>query len=183
MVRCWRGECAVRRDEEALAIPFHLLVLGYGNPGRCDDGLGPALVARLEDHPRLSQATLESNYQLVVEDAAEVARHDVVVFVDASVNGPEPFEWREVRPGTMVGPGTHVLPPEAVLTIAREVFGARPRAYVLAIRGYRFEDFGEGLSERAQANLDAAVEFLDSWVAEALVAARSPAEPSIEETR
>ena len=47
-----------------------------------------------------------------------------------------------------------------MLALARRCFDARTAGYVLAIRGYAFDDFGEGLSPRAQANLLAAVEFL-----------------------
>jgi len=50
----------------------HILVYGYGNPGRGDDGLGPALVEALE----LLGATgldCESDYQLAIEDAACLA--------------------------------------------------------------------------------------------------------------
>ena len=79
------------------ASPATVLVIGYGNPGRLDDGLGPALaeaLAALE----LPGVTVEANYQLTVEDAAAVAEHDVVVFADASVNGPEPYSFQPVEP-------------------------------------------------------------------------------------
>ena len=50
--------------------------------------------------------------------------------------------------------------PGAVMALARELFGATAEARVLGIRGYAFDDFGEGLSDRARANLAAAVDFL-----------------------
>ena len=46
-----------------------ILVIGYGNPGRCDDGLGPALVARLESL-RIPGLSVEVDYQLSIEHAA-----------------------------------------------------------------------------------------------------------------
>ena len=55
----------------------HILVYGYGNPGRGDDGLGPAFVEALE----LLGATdldCESDYQLAIEDAASLAKYDVL---------------------------------------------------------------------------------------------------------
>jgi len=66
-----------------------VLVIGYGNPGRRDDGLGPALAERLQEL-RLPGVDVDADYQLTVEDAAAAAEHDVVVFADAAQAGPEP---------------------------------------------------------------------------------------------
>jgi len=67
-----------------------VLVIGYGNPGRLDDGLGPAFADAIAGEP-LSGVTVDSNYELTVEDSDAVSRHKVTIFVDASVNGREPF--------------------------------------------------------------------------------------------
>jgi hydrogenase maturation protease len=137
-----------------------VLVIGYGNPGRLDDGLGPALAERLAAGDDLPGVTVDAEYQLAVEDAAAVAEHDVVVFADAAVEGPEPFSFRPLEPRPEMSFTTHVLRPEALLAVAREHFQARTRAFMLGIRGHEFDEFGETLSERARANLDAAHEFL-----------------------
>jgi hydrogenase maturation protease len=142
-----------------------VLVLGYGNPGRRDDGLGAALAERLAAL-RLPEVTVEAGYQLAVEDAAEAARHECVVFADAALRGRAPFKLRRVRPGGTAGFSSHCLGPEAVLALARDLFGAAPRAYLLAIRGYVFGAFGESLSPRARRNLEAAFEFLRTWLAD-----------------
>ncbi|MBM4370880.1 MAG: hydrogenase maturation protease [Deltaproteobacteria bacterium] len=136
-----------------------VLVIGYGNPGRQDDGLGPALAAALEELG-LEGVTVDSDYQLTVEDAALVARHDAVVFADAHVSCTAPFEVRRLHPGATDSFSTHHVSPEAVLALARELFGGEPRAFALGIRGYEFDGFGEVLSEAAQANLERALEFL-----------------------
>ena len=52
------------------------------------------------------------------------------------------------------------VPKGEVLGLAGHLFGRHPAAYALAIRGYAFDEFGEGLSPRASANLDAAVAFM-----------------------
>jgi hydrogenase maturation protease len=134
-----------------------VLVLAYGNPGRRDDGLGPALAAAL-DELHLPDVRIDVDYQLTVEDAAAVAAHDVVVFVDADGCGPEPFSWRRIEPGASASFSSHSVSPQGVLGLARELFGAAPRAYLLGIRGYEFNEFGEGLSAPAQRNLAAALE-------------------------
>lgn len=136
-----------------------VLVIGYGNPGRCDDGLGPALAEALE-RLRIPGVTVESDYQLTVEDAAAAAAHRFVVFADAAVEGREPFFFRTVHPAGQISFSTHSLEPEAVIALARELFRADTRGYALGIRGYRFNEFGEALSEKAQENLAAALRFI-----------------------
>jgi len=133
------------------------LLIGYGNPGRLDDGLGPALAAEIEKLA-ISGVTVESNYQLTVEDAAAVAECDVVIFADASVDGAEPFFIAPVEPRTEVSFSSHSVAPAAVLGLARDLFGRRPAAYAVGVRGYEFDEFGERLSPKARQNLRAAVE-------------------------
>jgi len=141
-------------------VAERVLVLGYGNPGRLDDGLGPALAAALEKD-NLPGVTVDSDYQLTVEDADSAARHDVVIFADAALAGSEPFYFQRVQPRQEeLGFSSHSLEPAGVLTLARKLFNARPQGFALGIRGYRFNEFGEELSPRAQANLEAALEFV-----------------------
>lgn len=142
-----------------------VLVLGYGNPGRCDDGLGPALADRLR-RERIPGVRVESCYQLSVEDAATAADHQVVIFADASVRGDAPFEIRPLEPCTDTAQFTsHALGPAGVLGLARELFGADTAGWALAIRGARFDDFDEELSSEARTNLEAAVVFLERALA------------------
>jgi hydrogenase maturation protease len=137
-----------------------LLLLGYGNPGRRDDGLGPALVDAAASLGR-DDLTVDADYQLTVEDAAQVAAHPYVLFVDAALEGPEPFSLRRIEPADKkAGFSTHSLDPRSVLALARDLFDARPEAYLLGIRGYAFDAFGEGLTPKAKRNLEAALEFL-----------------------
>lgn len=137
-----------------------VLVIGYGNPGRLDDGLGPALAAALEKR-NLPGVTVEADYQLTVEDAAALAEHDVVVFADADAAGPEPYSFRRVDPGkTGLSFTSHSIAPAAVLALAHTLFAAKTEGYVLGIRGYEFDQFGESLSPRARANLEAATKFI-----------------------
>ena len=136
-----------------------VLVIGYGNPGRLDDGLGPAAAERVEA-ARLDGVDVDADYQLTVEDAAAVAAHKVVVFADAAETGPEPFSFQAVEPADELGFSSHSCQPPAVMALAGELFHAKTKGYILGIRGYEFHEFGEALSGRARANLAAATEFL-----------------------
>ena len=141
------------------------LLIGYGNPGRLDDGLGPALAEEV-GKLGLAQLTVESDYQLTVEDAAQIAEYDLVVFADASVSGPEPYGFSKVDSDQEAHASfsTHSVSAEAVLALAESLFGRRPEAYMLSIRGYEYNEFGERLSDRARANLAAAVQFLREFL-------------------
>ena len=138
-----------------------VLVFGYGNPGRLDDGLGAALADAIEEL-RIPGVDVDADYQLTVEDAAEVARHRVVVFADAAVDGPEPFSFEPVEPKGELGFTSHGLDAPAVMAFAIELFAAETKGYMLGIRGYEFNEFGEALSAAARENLAAAAAFLET---------------------
>ena len=141
--------------------PRRVLLIGYGNPGRLDDGLGPALATEVEQLD-LPGVTVDSDYQLTVEDAAAIAQHDAVIFADAAVSGPEPFYFERVEPKPALSFSSHSVEPPAVLALAEELFGSSAPGYCLGIRGYEFNEYQERLSERARANLAAAAEFIES---------------------
>jgi len=140
------------------------LILGWGNPGRADDGLGPEFVRAIEALG-LPGVVVDSDYQLQVEDAAQVARFRRVLFVDADRAGAEPFRLgRLFAEERSLSFSTHSVSPAAVLALVRDLFHSRPEAWILGIRGYEFDEFREQLSAGARSNLDQAVEYLKSAV-------------------
>jgi hydrogenase maturation protease len=143
-----------------------VLVLGYGNPGRQDDGLGPAAAGALGrlgwDH-----VTTVDDYQLNIEDALDVAAHDIVWFVDASRTGDAPFSVAAVVPSPAMEFTSHVLRPASLLAIAQRYCNRAPPAFLLGIRGYEFA-FIETLTTGAQENLRAAMAMLTSHIGSAL---------------
>ncbi|MFH1465143.1 MAG: hydrogenase maturation protease [Pseudomonadota bacterium] len=142
---------------------MRVLLLAWGNPAREDDGLGPALAAAVERWG-LAGLTISSDYQLQVEDAADVAEHDLVVFVDAATEGAEPFAFTRVQPRAQASFSSHSLRPEALLGLASSCFQRAVPGWLLAIRGYSFAPFVEAPTPAAQANLTAALDFLRGWL-------------------
>jgi len=138
-----------------------ILLYGYGNPGRGDDGLGPALAAAVEELG-LPGIDVDANYQLTVEDAAVLGDYGTVIFADASLEGPEPFWFSRVdAAGTgRLGFTSHSVSPTQVVALARDMFGCRVPAYTLGIRGYTFGELDEGLSAQARENLGKAIAFV-----------------------
>lgn len=137
-----------------------MLLFGFGNPGRVDDGLGPTAAQAIE-RLGIQGVNVDADYQLTVEDSLAAAQHEAVVFVDAASEGPEPFDFRRLRPARGASFSSHSVRPEGVLALAAELFGRSPAGYLLAIRGYEFDRLAEGLSPQAEANLRAALEFLE----------------------
>jgi hydrogenase maturation protease len=137
-----------------------ILVYGYGNPGRVDDGLGPALASALEGSVPAG-VRVDSNYQLALEDAMAVATHEVVLFVDAAASGPAPFSLARVATDRR-GPHftTHSVSPGELLAVAEQLSKEPAVAFVLGIRGYEWGEFAERLSAVAEKNLETAVRFV-----------------------
>ena len=61
-----------------------VLVIGYGNTLRTDDGVGRLAAERLADDPRLDGVRVIGRHQLTPELALDVSQAALVVFVDAS---------------------------------------------------------------------------------------------------
>jgi len=142
-----------------------ILVIGYGNPGRADDGLGPALAEGLEAL-RIPGITIESDYQLSIEHAAMAAEHDIVVFADADPLADGPFYLRPVDPAPSGRFTSHSVAPGEVLHLARSCFNASPEGYLLGMRAPVLDRFGGELSGPAREGLDAALRFLPRFIAE-----------------
>lgn len=131
------------------------LVIGFGNPAREDDGLGPA-AAELIEKSEIEGVAVDIDYQLSVEHAADVAGYSLVVFVDASVEGNAPYVFEKVTPKYVESFSSHSVSPEQVLGLAVNLFNAQTDGYILGIRGYSFEMFTESMTEKARTNLQLA---------------------------
>jgi hydrogenase maturation protease len=135
-----------------------ILLIGIGNSGRGDDGVGWRFVDAISDG-LYDFLDCEYRYQLQVEDADLITGYDTVLFVDASLEALK--EGFEVRPCTPKGQYTftsHALEPSAVVHLTNTLYHKYPEAYVLAIAGVEWE-LHTGLSKEAEDNLNAALGF------------------------
>jgi hydrogenase maturation protease len=158
--RAWhiKGPAPAVKHPPTTGQPLRVLVIGYGNAGRGDDGLGPALAERLESLG-LAGVAVETDRQLAIEHAQLAAAHDVVVFADAAIDveGTAPFYLRRVDPAAGTDYSSHHLSPPTVLQLAAELFGASPIGWLLGIRPVAMDTFAEGLTPQAEANLTVAL--------------------------
>jgi len=97
-------------------------------------------------------------HQLGPELAEALSQHDLVVFVDAHVEGAnwQPVHWQEIFPAYRSRMVSHHLTPDVLLALCQTLFGHAPKAYVLSVLGHDF-DFGDELSAETSALAEEAV--------------------------
>lgn len=120
-----------------------VLVIGYGNTLRGDDGIGPAVAA---DVARLGLPGVRAIavHQLTPELAADLAETDLVVFVDAAMSG-EPVSVLQLEAVAADSGMTHATDPRGLLALAFAVYGGSPRAWLVTAAGADY-GFRDGLS-------------------------------------
>lgn len=135
-----------------------ILIYGYGNPGRQDDGLGVLLAEEIAEWAaahNLSNIHTDTNYQLNLEDAEGISGYDLVVFADASGEDISGFVLERLKPSAAVEFTMHAVAPSFILHLCIQVFDRTPEAYLLHIKGYEWEFMAE-ITMRARQNLDMA---------------------------
>ncbi|MGD0764179.1 MAG: hydrogenase maturation protease [Roseiarcus sp.] len=149
---------------------MRLIVFGWGNESRGDDGLGPRLLAHIAAAGWPDVTTVE-DYQLQIEHALDLDGCDCSLFVDAGKDTPAPFSFRAIARRRATTHTSHALAPEAVLDVYAQVKGrAPPPAFALCVRGQSFE-LGEGLSHEGTKRLEAAWAFVQTLMLERSLAA------------
>ena len=114
---------------------MRLVVFGWGNELRGDDGLGPLLLRRFADAwPEI--AAIE-DYQLQIEHALDLEGADCALFIDAGKGTPAPFTFREIAPSAGVAHTTHALAPEAVLAVYAQIKSVAAAAGLRPLRARR----------------------------------------------
>ncbi len=127
-------------------------IIGYGNPHRKDDGIGPYVLERISrDLGRGPGIALRSLHQLDPVLAEELQGAEVLILVDATV---EPLEgglrWSRIQPKRDLSPrGTHHLQPSVFAGLLESLYQHSPTTWLVSVQGNDF-GFGEGLSLEAQ---------------------------------
>ena len=126
--------------EDRLPDVHPILVIGFGNTLRRDDGAGPLVarhLARRLAAEHVSGIVALDVMQLVPELSEDIRRSKCVIFIDASIAVPagrlaitrvDPHP--ELKCAGRLG---HHESPERLLALCEKVFGEAPPAFVLAI--------------------------------------------------
>jgi len=140
-----------------------ILIYGYGNPGRKDDGLGSVFVDLLKkwlDSERIKNVELENDYQLNIEDALTISEKDLVVFVDASIENIDDYCLTRVEAeDSKIEFSMHAVSASFILDMSNQLYDKDPETYLLHIKGYEW-DYKEELTDKATINLNKALNFI-----------------------
>jgi len=132
------------------------LVIGYGNPLRGDDGVGPRVAQTLASTKGVEVRVC---HELVPELADDLRGRTVAVFVDATASlaagvvAGRALTASEAEPASGL---THRFSPATLLAMAEALYGATPRAFLVTIGAASFA-LGEALSPAVEAALPEAV--------------------------
>lgn len=135
-----------------------VLVIGYGNSLRGDDGIGPAVAQAFADEDATECADVIVCHQLTPELAESIAAVDLAVFVDAAVNiQPGLVVVREIHAAsTLPSALAHTADPAALLDLARRLYDRAPQTFLVTI-GATSVALGEGLSDAVAGALPKAI--------------------------
>jgi hydrogenase maturation protease len=121
----------------------NLLVIGYGNTIRGDDGAGPAAAKALRDlYPEMDCIAVHGLEPVLAET---IGHYDIVVFIDAAV-GIDRMSFSALTiNGGQGAAGTHTQSPESLLRLSRDLYNKTPQAVIVRIPAFQ-TGFGETLS-------------------------------------
>ena len=148
-----------------------VLVIGYGNTLRSDDGVGWHAAGLLADDPRLAGVEVVASHQLTPELSFDMRRASLVILIDASTEGPPGAITVRRLEGDDVGAAgggggvtSHHVGPGVLLSLARDLYGAAPDAFVVSV-GTATMELGEELSPPVAAALPAIADAVVGLVA------------------
>lgn len=135
-----------------------ILIIGFGNLLRGDDGVGPRVAETIARWNRPGVLTL-AVHQLLPEMAEALSNSRFAIFVDADLSRNSNFESVRVTPLTpcsTASPLGHVSNPAQLLALAQDVIGRCPAACLIRVPVCDMS-LGESLSALAQAGANAAL--------------------------
>ncbi|HOK44744.1 MAG TPA: hydrogenase maturation protease [Bryobacteraceae bacterium] len=148
-----------------------VLIIGYGNPLRGDDGAGWQAAEMLKDRIRDERVEIVRSHQLTPEMAEAISRARKVIFIDADCDNREgQIAIRNVVPEHGSEVCTHQLTPGVLLGAARKLYGGSAEGMLVTMGAGSFE-YGSELSEAVRTALPLLVERVREMCGEWLSAA------------
>lgn len=143
-----------------------LLVIGYGQPQRGDDGVGPHIATLIGalGWPQIRTCSLP---QLQPELASRLAIADYAIFVDACKMEPgleirvRPLQAQGAETTGSSTPGLgHSCDPQSLLALTQSVYGRHPQSWWIEVPATDFRQ-GQPLSDLAQAGVQKAIKTIE----------------------
>jgi hydrogenase maturation protease len=141
-----------------------ILVIGYGNTLRGDDGVGQHIARRLEVRVYSELVEVIACHQLTPELVEPVSKADLVVFVDAAETGrPGEIFVSNVEAEMVTGAFTHHVTPASLIAAAFDLHGVRPNGVLITITGIQFH-YSEVLSPTVDAAADEVIKRIEHLI-------------------
>lgn len=142
-----------------------VLIVGYGNALRTDDGLGWHAAARLADDSRLDGVDVLQRHQLTPELALDFSRAALVILVDASHGPPAgTFTIERLQADGAVSAWSHHQSPSSLVALAEALYGRAPEVVVVS-GGVESVEAGDRLSPVVEGSLPRLVDAVAELVA------------------
>ena len=122
----------------------NVLVIGYGNSLRSDDGVGVWVAERIAEL-NLPDVDVRTCHQLHLELVPDIVQYETVILVDAAAGGAPLAVRKSVPALELPSSSDHSVHPETLQQIARELYGVLPDMHLYTVRGENF-DFGTVLT-------------------------------------
>jgi hydrogenase maturation protease len=163
--------------DEKVCLLKRLLLIGYGNPDREDDGVAwhilRALTIKLgldapesyeDEFPEAGSIDFAFYLQLTPEMAEDISAYPYVCFIDAHTgNIPEPVRLIQVESEFQRSPFTHHLTPQSLLSMCETIYGKKPDAALVSVLGHHFL-FSRELSAETASLVPQAVDLIWDWI-------------------
>lgn len=135
-----------------------IVVVGYGNPLRADDGLGWAAARLLEERVDAQRIRVLTEHQLTPELAETFSEADLAILIDAQAAGtPGEISTRTIEPDPTLQASNHFSDPSAILAMADDLYGHAPLTFIVSVPGWDF-DYRDSLSPRMSERIPAIVD-------------------------
>jgi hydrogenase maturation protease len=137
-----------------------IVVIGYGNPLRSDDGIGWRVAHELRSRLDTSRILVLECRQLAPELAEKLREAILVVFVDAAIEGfcGEVRHHRidQIPAEKSRSMFSHGRTPAALLALAADLYAVAPEAHLFTVSGNSFR-YGETLSPAVEGVLPSVI--------------------------
>ncbi|MEM8832069.1 MAG: hydrogenase maturation protease [Cyanobacteria bacterium P01_G01_bin.19] len=153
-------------------LTVNSLIVGYGNSLRGDDRIGLE-IARIVADWNLPQVKSLYLPQLVPELAAELAKVDLVLFVDAyAANVGDEIKILQLEPATSANFDSHLSNPQTLLNLTQTLFQKCPSSWWILVPGNNFE-LGDWLTPAARQGIEQASKIVRDLLNAVEIEARS----------
>ncbi len=132
----------------------NVIVIGYGNELRSDDGIGQRVAKTLH----VSNVKSIAVHQLTPELAEILANTDLVIFVDAClVSESYQVQVQSLSPASFNVIAGHTADPRSLLALTQALYDYCPQAWWIKVPGVNFE-LGDHLSPIAETGVAIALQ-------------------------